>query len=320
VSVLSIDLFYVLAGVVLAFVAVRSVWNGADRQRWGTAGFWGLLAVIYLFGKSTPPALVGWMMLLMVGLAASKQVGRPAEQTTSAAERRTSADLLQNSLFLPALVIPGTAIIGTLVLDKVHWGGVWLLDHKQPTLAALGLGGLVAVVFALRLTRSPVTMPLREGSRLLHAIGWALILPQLLAALGGVFSKAGVGPVVADVVVGLFPTHIPAVAVAVYCLGMALFTICMGNAFAAFPVITLGIGLPLIVQKHGGNPAIMAALGMLSGYCGTLVTPMAANFNIVPVMLLEIRDQNAVIKAQAPLAALILLANIVLMIFCVYRF
>jgi uncharacterized membrane protein len=131
---------------------------------------------------------------------------------------------------------------------------------------------------------------------------------------------AGVGQVVAGLIEGVFPTDIPAVAVAVYCLGMALFTICLGNAFAAFPVITLGIGLPLIVQKHGGNPAIMGALGMLSGYCGTLVTPMAANFNIVPVMLLDIRDQNAVIKAQAPLAAVILLANILLMNFCVFRF
>ena len=94
----------------------------------------------------------------------------------------------------------------------------------------------------------------------------------------------------------------------------------MGNAFAAFPVITLGIGLPFIVQQHGGNPAIMAAIGMLCGYCGTLLTPMAANFNVVPVMLLELKDKNAVIKAQVPIALTILAANILLMYCCVYRF
>ena len=75
----------------------------------------------------------------------------------------------------------------------------------------------------------------------------------------------------------------------------------MGNAFAAFAVIYGGIGLPT-VQMHGGNPAIMAALGMFAGYCGTLLTPMAANFNIVPAMLLEPKDKNAVIKAQVPIA------------------
>jgi uncharacterized membrane protein len=110
------------------------------------------------------------------------------------------------------------------------------------------------------------------------------------------------------------------VAVIAYCLGMACFTICMGNAFAAFAVITGGIGLPLIVQLHHGNPAIMAAIGMLSGYCGTLLTPMAANFNLVPAMLLELKDKNAVIKAQVPIGLAILAANIVLMDLCVYRF
>jgi len=59
---------------------------------------------------------------------------------------------------------------------------------------------------------------------------------------------------------------------------------------------------------------------MLSGYCGTLITPMAANFNLVPVRLLELRDDWAVIKAQAPFAAAILIFNVVVMYGCVYRF
>jgi uncharacterized membrane protein len=162
--------------------------------------------------------------------------------------------------------------------------------------------------------------PVGEGSRLLQTIGWAIILPQFLAALGGVFAKAGVGAVVADLVARALPTQFSFVAVLAYCVGMALFTMCMGNAFAAFPVITLGIGLPFVVQLHGGNPAIMAAIGMLSGYCGTLMTPMAANFNLVPAMLLELKDKNAVIKAQVPIGLTILIANIILMYFCVYRF
>ena len=72
-----------------------------------------------------------------------------------------------------------------------------------------------------------------------------------------------------DIVSDVLPTNYAFVAVLAYCLGMLLFTIVMGNAFAAFAVITGGIGLPLIVHMHGGNPAIMAALGMFAGYCGT---------------------------------------------------
>jgi uncharacterized membrane protein len=52
---------------------------------------------------------------------------------------------------------------------------------------------------------------------------------------------------------------------------------------------------------------------MLSGYCGTLMTPMAANFNIVPAALLEMKDQNGVIKAQVLTALPVLIINILLM-------
>jgi uncharacterized membrane protein len=100
---------------------------------------------------------------------------------------------------------------------------------------------------------------------------------------------------------------------------MAAFTIIMGNAFAAFPVMTAAIGIPLIVKRFGGDPAVMAALGMLSGFCGTLLTPMAANFNIVPAALLVLPDRNAVIRVQAPTALLVLVGNTVLMAILVYR-
>jgi uncharacterized membrane protein len=93
----------------------------------------------------------------------------------------------------------------------------------------------------------------------------------------------------------------------------------MGNAFAAFPVMTAGIGLPLIVGKFGGDPVVMSAVGMLSGFCGTLMTPMAANFNIVPAAVLELKDRNAVIKVQIPTALMLLGVNSLIMIFFVYR-
>jgi uncharacterized membrane protein len=73
------------------------------------------------------------------------------------------------------------------------------------------------------------------------------------------------------------------------------------------------------VHQFGGNVVIMAAVGMLSGFCGTLTTPMAANFNIVPVALLELPDQHAVIKVQIPTALLLLAANTAIMYTFVFR-
>ena len=161
---------------------------------------------------------------------------------------------------------------------------------------------------------------LRENARLLDALSWAALLPMLLATLGAVFAATGVGDAVAHLVSAVIPTQYRDACVLAYGIGMALFTIIMGNAFAAFPVMTAGIGLPLIVTRFGGDPAIMAAIGMLSGYCGTLMTPMAANFNIVPAALLELPDENAVIKVQIPTGLILLGANILLMYLLVFRY
>ncbi len=317
---ITLETLYAVVVVVIALIAGRVALNPQHPRRWGSALFWGLLAVVFIFGKEIPSVVTGYLVLTMVVLAALRQVAAPGDHGSSRAVRAAEAERLQDRVFLPALIIPLSAVVGSLLLGPVHFGSVWLIDPKQAALISLGLGAILALIVALRLTGARLTAPVHEGGRLLEAIGWALILPQLLAALGAIFSQAGVGPVVAGLVAQALPTQFPFVAVAAYCLGMALFTICMGNAFAAFAVITGGIGLPLIVQRHGGNPAIMAALGMLSGYCGTLVTPMAANFNVVPAMLLELEDRQAVIKAQLPIALVILTANVALMYFCVYRF
>jgi uncharacterized membrane protein len=153
----------------------------------------------------------------------------------------------------------------------------------------------------------------------MDAVSWAAVLPQALAALGAMFALAGIGPIVAGLVERWIPLNTAFSAVAAYAIGMALFTVIMGNAFAAFPVMTAGIGLPLLVQHFGGDVVIVCAIGMLSGYCGTLCTPMAANFNIVPVALLELPDQNAVIKVQIPTGILLLATNIVLMYVFAFR-
>jgi len=251
-----------------------------------------------------PAEAVGWLVLGLGGLVAAKQVAAPvfAEATAAKAAR---AGQLGNRLLGPILLVPVLAIAGSFLVG--------------PQLA-LGVACLVGTALALALTQDRSVAPVEEGGRLLELLGWALILPQSLAALGGIFARAGVGEEVARLVAAGLPVSDPFVAVLAYCGGMVIFTVMLGNAFAAFPIMTLGIGLPFIVQAHGGNPAIMGALGMLSGYCGTLVTPMAANFNIVPVRLLELRSDFAVIRAQAPFAVAIWIFNVAVMYGCVYRF
>jgi len=193
------------------------------------------------------------------------------------------------------------------------------VDPKQATLISLAAAAVVGVISALVVLGQPPLSPFQEGRRLVDTIGWAVLLPQMLAALGVVFEHAGVGKVVGQIVTTYLPMDSRAAAVAVYCVGMAMFTAVMGNAFAAFPVLTAGVALPILVGRFGANPAVVASIGMLSGYCGTLVTPLAANFNLVPPALLEIPDRYAVIKAQIPTAFLMLIVNTVLMYVLAFR-
>ena len=302
-----------------AGIAVRSVGDRANRRRFGNAAFWGLLAVSFLFGSELGDLVNGILVLSLTVLGAGT-MGLGAPKTTSVAQREASARARGNAIFTPALLIPAVAIAGTLTLGRLSIHGVPVADPKQVTLISLALGIIIALIVALLRFRPPALATLEEGRRLSDAIGWAIILPQLLASLGAVFAISGVGAAVGHIATTWLPLGHPLAAVAAYCIGMALFTIVMGNAFAAFPVMTAAIGVPLIVHRFGGDPAIMGAVGMLAGYCGTLATPMAANFNIVPAALLELPDRNGVIRVQIPTAIPLLLCNIVLMYLLVFRF
>lgn len=302
-----------------AGIAVRSVGDRGNRRRFGNAAFWGLLAVSFLFGSELSDLANGILVLALTALGAGA-MGLGSPKTTSAAEREASARAKGNAIFTPALLIPAIAIAGTLTLGKLRIHGAPVADPKQVTLIALALGIVVALLVALLRFRPPALATVEEGRRLSDAIGWAIILPQLLASLGAVFAISGVGAAVGHIATTWLPLGHPLAAVVAYCVGMALFTIVMGNAFAAFPVMTAAIGVPLIVHRFGGDPAIMGAVGMLAGYCGTLATPMAANYNIVPAALLELPDRNGVIRVQIPTAIPLLLCNIVLMYLLVFRF
>ena len=317
--IFSLANLYVLAGIVLACVCLMTAADRRHPRRVGSALFWGFYALVFLVGDRLPPAWIGGGVIAMALLAGLRQVAAGVHDAPSAAEYLARARRLGDRLFLPSLAIPVVGVAATLLAKNAHVGGLALLDKGSPTLAAVGMASLVALALACWLTRETPAQGVREARRLVDAMGWALVLPQLLAMLGLVFSDAGVGKAVAWVTTHYIAMDLRWVAVAVYVLGMALFTVVMGNGFAAFPVMTGGVGVPILVGVFHANPAAMAAIGMFSGYCGTLMTPMAANFNIVPAALLELPDKNGVIRAQWPTAVGVLAVNLLLLYFLLPR-
>lgn len=313
---ITLEHVYLLAGLILACVAILTLRDRSNPRRYTTALFWGLYAASFLFGSYIPSWASGVLAVVLAVVVGCDgvRVGRPVETTPET--RVLRADQLGNRLFGPALAIPVVTLALAIGGKYLVFGGVPLLEIANLTLISLAIASIIALGLGLWLTRGGLGTAVVQARRLVDAIGWAAVLPQLLATLGALFAAAGVGDVISHVVAATLPPDNRFWVVVAYAVGMALFTMIMGNAFAAFPVMTAGIGLPLIVQ-HGGNPAALAAIGMFSGYCGTLMTPMAANFNIVPAALLELHDKHAVIKAQIPTGLLLLMVNVFLMYFLV---
>lgn len=320
---LSIEHFYGL----LALFLLYSGWRNLRERRFAHAAFWSLLAVLFAMGKpilessktghALPSQLAGAAVIALALLAT--RMRREHIDEAPEAQRLASAQRLGHRLFWPALLIPLVTVAIVLSGAKLAVGGRSLFGEGSITLIGLALACVLAMFAAVFVTRERPVVALGEGRRLLDTMGWAALLPLVLATLGGVFAASGVGEAVASLVSAVIPADSRLACVLAYGLGMVVFTVIMGNAFAAFPVMTAGIGLPLLIQQHGAAPAILGSIGMLTGYCGTLMTPMAANFNLVPAALLELDDPNAVIRAQLPTAVPLLLVNLALMYWLAFR-
>ncbi|WP_434745121.1 DUF979 domain-containing protein [Candidatus Pantoea rara] len=328
-----------LAGIILLVVAILSWRDSANPRRFTTGLFWALYGLVFLVGDWATQLMsslmgsdaagtrmlhiiIGGIVVVMALIAGLGGVRLGRYHQRSDEEKQGSALRLRNKLFLPALAIPIVTVVGVLAFnnipglqDTVFGPG----NHATlVTLFSMTVGCVIGWLVALKLTHEKPVQSMQETRRLLDSIGWAFILPQILATLGLLFTSAGVGSAISHLTETWLAVDNRFIAVTVYAVGMALLTMIMGNAFAAFPIITAGVGIPILVLQHGGNPAVMAAIGMFSGYCGTLMTPMAANFNIVPAALLELPDRNAVIKAQIPTGVLLLIVNIFLLYFLMF--
>jgi uncharacterized membrane protein len=296
---------YALTGLVFAGWALATLLDRGHSARRRGSAFWVLISLEFLAGDGFSDFANGLIVLALVGLALAGAPGKGQPATSIEAERQASLARHGNRLFLPALIVPGVALAGTWLFPKV----AGLADPKQVTLISLGLGAIIAVATLMVWLRPPAGAAVQEGRRLAEGVGWAMILPQLLASLGLVFSLAGVGDIVGALALLAIPDGNRLAAVLAFTGGMAVFTILMGNAFAAFPVMMGGIGLPILVVAMGGDPVVIGAVGMLAGFCGTLLSPMAANFNIVPAALLNLPNRYAVIRAQWPTAVVLWLFN-----------
>jgi uncharacterized membrane protein len=306
-ALFSLNAVYVLTGLVLWVFAAMSFRDRVNKRRYGSGFFWLILGAIFVFGSVLPHWLTGVLVLAMVAIDGTGGVSRGHYNESTKAEQAGRARKLGNRIFIPVLAIPIVTFSFAIAFRALR------LDANRGALVGLGFGGVSAIAACLWITRDKMRVMMQEGRRLNDAMGAVNILPQLLASLGVIFTAAKVGDLIASGIYRIIPADNLFLLVLANCLGMALFTIVMGNSFAAFPVIATGVLAPLIIQPFGVRPEMVAIITLTAGSSGTLMTPMAANFNIVPAALLNLRDQYGVIKFQIPFALTIWSLHVILM-------
>lgn len=296
-----LEILYIVMGLVLIYTGVRNLTDQTNPHRYGSAIFWTVLGVVIAGGRWLPAIVNGGLIFAMTIPAIAKRVSKGESRLPSKAYMEKMSDKLGMKIFIPALSIGVFAIL-------------FALFTNLGALVGVGVGVFAAMLILMFFSRDnrPSTF-LDDAADMLGTVGPLSMLPMLLASLGAVFTSAGVGTVISNAVGTIVPEGNVNIGIIIYALGMVIFTVIMGNAFAAITVMTVGIGAPFVFS-HGANPALIGMVALTCGFCGTLLTPMAANFNIVPVAMLEMKDKHGVIKNQLFIALFMLVFQIAYMI------
>ena len=295
---------YIVIGCQFLHTAYCSCKDKTNPVRFGTAGFWALLGISFIGGSYLPSLYIGAIVVILALLTLFKQVRIGTLPTVDEVKANIEAKRLKNKIFIPVMLM---ALIA-LVLAKVI---------PEFSKISISLAALLATISLLLITKSYPKSLLSENNRMVQQVSTSGIVPQLLGALGAIFTVAGVGDLISHLISDFVPSGSRFMGVVAYVLGMVLFSMIMGNAFAAFTVITAGVGVPFVFSL-GANPIIASALAMTAGCCGTLLTPMAANFNTLPVALLNMKNPNGVIKAQVGVAIVMIILHVFLMYFLAF--
>lgn len=298
------EVIYIVMGLLCIYCGVKNLKDKENPEPVGTCIFWSVLGIVLAAGRWLPSLVSGVLVVVMCVPAILKKVKKGKVSAATKADTEIAYEKIGMKVFAPTLSIGLFAVV-----CAITGMGIGL-----SALNGVAIGVLVAIVLLMFMNREnkPATF-LNDSERMLSTVGPLSMLPMLLACLGTVFTKAGVGDVIADLVGHIIPEGNVNVGIVVYAVGMMLFTMIMGNAYAAITVMTVGIGYPFVLS-YGANPVVIGMLALTCGFCGTLCTPMAANFNTVPVALLDMKKEFGVIKNQVPIAIIMLVVQIVMMI------
>ena len=301
-NTVGLSVVWIIVGLIAIYAGIKNLLDKENPSRIGTAVFWCSFGIVCAFGDWLPAKVSGILVIVMCMPPIFKRVKVGKVNAPEKSHTEKQYKKIGMKIFLPALTVAVFSL-------------VFALFTNISSMIGITIGTFVAVIILMAYSpkENKPQVFMQDSERFLSLMGPLCMLPQLLGCLGGIFTQAGVGEVIANIVENVVPKGNVNVGIIVFAIGMALFTMIMGNAFAAITVMTVGIGGPFVLS-YGADPVTIGMLALTCGYCGTLCTPMAANFNIVPVAILNMKDRWGVIKNQVLVAVIMLTVQICYMI------
>ncbi|MEO3150921.1 5-oxoproline transporter, DUF979 family subunit, partial [Turicibacter sanguinis] len=106
-----LTIIYAIIGLVCISLSVFALRSNEQQAKVGTALFWSILGIIFIFGDWIPANIVGVLIIAMAVLSATKQVKVGSFKTSSEQFKLDSAEKIGNKLFVPALVLAVLAFV-----------------------------------------------------------------------------------------------------------------------------------------------------------------------------------------------------------------
>ena len=93
ISNMLLEIFYIIIGIMMLNTAVLTLKDKSHKAKIGTATFWSLLGIIFIFGPYIPSAIVGGILVVIAILTLTKQVKPGTTKALDSKWRRTSKQI-----------------------------------------------------------------------------------------------------------------------------------------------------------------------------------------------------------------------------------
>ena len=171
-----LEIFYMMIGLYMGITMIFTLKDSNHKTKIGTAAFWGILSVIFIFGKFIPSEMIGLLIVAIAILSATKQINIGTLKQLDETFTNLKAEQLGLKIFVPSLSI---AIIAMLIATFTEFSGT----------VAIGISATLTIVLTFIITKAKPMEYIEDSNRMYQSMGSFTILPQLLASLGVLFTS-----------------------------------------------------------------------------------------------------------------------------------